>query len=258
MSSALSAFDLKKFNSATKYPSILTYHELGEKGRLKDVVQVPFSGPTLVTEKIDGTNARIIFYNGDYFIGSREEILHARGDRIYNPAQGIVAVAQPVAERLAFSLSMVDHNTSPVITMYGEVYGGKTTASKAYGTSTGFRVFDIVTTPAKEFADLIEMDSEAIARWRNNGGQNFRTEEVINRYATLANVGVTPRLTTSEVPTDLVPTYEWLKALLPGATQAPLEGDIKGEPEGVVIRTPDRKSIAKIRFEDYKRTLRTK
>lgn len=28
--------DLKKMNSLTKYPSILTYHQLGERGRLTE------------------------------------------------------------------------------------------------------------------------------------------------------------------------------------------------------------------------------
>ena len=34
--------DLGKLNSMTKYPSILTYHALGDKGVLQDAVQIPF------------------------------------------------------------------------------------------------------------------------------------------------------------------------------------------------------------------------
>ncbi len=30
--------DIQKINSITKYPSILTYHEIGERGRLKESV----------------------------------------------------------------------------------------------------------------------------------------------------------------------------------------------------------------------------
>ena len=54
--------DLAKLNSATKYPSILTYHELGDRGRLKETVQVPFveGQEIFVTEKIDGANGRIV------------------------------------------------------------------------------------------------------------------------------------------------------------------------------------------------------
>ena len=36
--------DLNKLNSMTKYPSILTYHTLGDKGVLQEAVQVRFAG----------------------------------------------------------------------------------------------------------------------------------------------------------------------------------------------------------------------
>lgn len=70
----------------TKYPSILTYHKLGEKGKLLDEVQVPFDQPAILAEKIDGVNSRIIIFpDGLYIIGSREELLYAKGDLIGNP-----------------------------------------------------------------------------------------------------------------------------------------------------------------------------
>lgn len=95
------AEDLRAINSLTKYPSILTYHALGDRGRVSDRVQVDFgTDPVLVTEKIDGTNARIICRDGDYLIGSREELLHARGDRVHNPAMGIVDAMRPIADRM--------------------------------------------------------------------------------------------------------------------------------------------------------------
>jgi len=50
--------DLAKLNSLTKYPSILTYHALGDKGILQETVQVPFDGRVIGTEKVDGTNRR--------------------------------------------------------------------------------------------------------------------------------------------------------------------------------------------------------
>ena len=56
--------DLGKLNSMTKYPSILTYHALGDKGALQDTVQVSFAGRVVGTEKVDGTNARLVFCPG--------------------------------------------------------------------------------------------------------------------------------------------------------------------------------------------------
>jgi hypothetical protein len=246
--------DLRKLNSATKYPSIPTFHVLGERGRLREEVQVSFGDvDVVVTEKLDGTNTRIIVLDdGSYLIGSREELLHARGDIVFNPAQGIVAAVCTIADRVADALA----GSGQVVTFYGEVYGGKTSGSKAYGTSVGFRLFDVVRTPVRELDDHLELSAEEIAHWRDSGGQTFVDESEITKHAALAGVDVTPRLEAKSPPAELRETHAWLKAVLPGDTLAPLNDDRKGRPEGVVVRTRDRRVIAKLRFEDYERTLR--
>lgn len=61
------AADLRAVNSLTKYPSIPTYHALdpGNGGLLDDAI--PFMGRVIGTEKVDGTNARIILLqDGNY------------------------------------------------------------------------------------------------------------------------------------------------------------------------------------------------
>jgi hypothetical protein len=131
--------DLNKINSMTKYPSILTYHKLGERGRLLDEVNISFDNPVILTEKIDGVNGRIIvFPDGLYIIGSREELLYAKGDLIGNLQLGIVDILKPIAEKLV--------PISIVIIYYLEVYGGKTTKNgKQYtgNQAMGARLFDI-------------------------------------------------------------------------------------------------------------------
>ena len=63
--------DLEALNSATKYPSIRTYHALGERGSLTEEV-TGFHGDVVLSEKIDGSNSRIIrLPDGDWLIGSR-------------------------------------------------------------------------------------------------------------------------------------------------------------------------------------------
>lgn len=92
--------DLSKLNSMTKYPSIPTYHTLGEKGALLEET-VPFEGEIVLTEKVDGTNSRIILLpDGTFILGSREELLFAKGDLIGNPALGIVEALKAVASTL--------------------------------------------------------------------------------------------------------------------------------------------------------------
>lgn len=67
---------------------------------------IEFNGPVTLTEKVDGTNSRIIVLpDGSYLIGSREELLYARGDLIGNPALGIVDALRDVAENLRTTAS---------------------------------------------------------------------------------------------------------------------------------------------------------
>jgi len=237
--------DLNKLNSMTKYPSILTYHKLGEKGRLLDEVQVEFDCPVIVTEKIDGVNARIILFpDGFYIIGSREELLYGRGDLIGNPQLGIVDELKPVAQNLT---------TPNVLTVcYFEVYGGSVTKnSKQYTNEKrmGHRLFDIVEIPNFEY--FYHLPIEQIASWRDNGGQKFLSESELHEI----QLKLTPRIGIDILPTGLLEVYDWITERLSDGTQAPLDY-CGGRAEGVVVRTPDRSKIAKIRFEDYERTLR--
>jgi hypothetical protein len=58
----------------------------------------------------------------------------------------------------------------------------------------------------------------------------------------------------SQLPTTLEDTYRFLLGY--EHSQCKLDDAADGVPEGVVVRSPDRLRIAKIRREDYSRTLR--
>jgi hypothetical protein len=256
----LSVLDLKKVNSATKYPSILTYHELGERGQLKESVQVPFSqdDDIIVTEKIDGTNARIILFpEGKYLIGSREDLLHARNDLIYNSSMNIVETVKKFAEDAVRPLWIALEQA--VIVLFGEVYGGKTSKhGKNYSNGkTSFRLFDAAFFKAKDFEELLEKPIESIASWRDNGEQVFFPDVDVQDISRRIGCQTVFPLKAGVPPASIEDTYKWLSEILPGMTNVPIEG-MGGKPEGVVIRTKDRSKIAKIRFEDYERTLRNR
>src|SRR5690606_18151878 len=135
-----------KLNTVTKYPSILTYHAMGDKGRLAETLSHPINNKDeaiYLTEKIDGTNARMIFCGKDYVIGSREELLYAKGDRIVNPTLGIVNKLKSEAEKISNTLNLDDDE---IVVVYGEVYGGNIGKNKKNYTKQGhfgFRVFDL-------------------------------------------------------------------------------------------------------------------
>ncbi|NUT31667.1 MAG: hypothetical protein HOV79_01200 [Hamadaea sp.] len=238
----------------TKYPSIPTYHSLDPRngGLLEETV--PFTGTVVGTEKVDGTNSRIILLpDGTYLLGSREELLYAQGDLIGNPALGIVDALRPVAD----SLPLVDGDR--IVVHFLEVYGGKVTAaSKQYtgGKSVGHRLFDVAVIDGHH--DMADWDSQRIAAWRDGGGQGFVDEPALRGTAAGAGLELTPRLfeiDAAGLPTDIAGTKAFLDEWMP-ATLAALDGEAAGRPEGIVLRSPDRTSIAKARFQDYERTLK--
>jgi hypothetical protein len=245
--------DLAALNSATKYPSIPTYHALDPKngGLLEEAM--PFTGDVVLTEKVDGTNGRIVLMpDGDYFIGSREELLYARGDRIGNPALGIVDALRPLADRLK---PRDEHGQILVffLEVYGHKIGGAAKQYTAQG-NVGYRLFDI----ACILPDVLEWSREQISSWRDGGGQRFCTEATLQRAADAEELQLTPRLGTvpaEELPATVEGMHEWLGTTLPGTLVA-LDDSAGGNPEGIVLRADDRSVIAKARFQDYERTLR--
>ena len=247
--------DLAKLNSVTKYPSIFTYHTLDPKnGSLLDEA-MPFEGEVLGTEKIDGTNARIIYLpDSNFILGSREELLYGRGDLIGNPAQGIVAAIKSLAEELR---SCVEQGGIQVF--YFEVFGGKVTAaSKQYTGSQqiSFRLFDLMR--LSDYESLLAKELPEISQWRENAGQIFVGEEELQRVSQQNNFSLTPRLFSlpaSDLPTSIPEMAIFLRERLP-ASQGVLDAGAGGLAEGVVLRTPSRSIIAKARFEDYARTMR--
>jgi len=244
----IAEYGLDKLNTATKYPSILTYHAMGEKGILSSELtdgEGFDSSAILVTEKIDGTNARIIFdEGGDFIIGSREDLIYADGDRIWNSKHPIL---QELLGRNIQSV-IAGFANEGVTVLYGEVYSEK--VNTGYTTSHGFLLFDAVSLNV----EILDSSLNEIALWRENGGQSFHSMELLDTYRDLAPR--VPALAAAEKslelpPKDLNGTYNYLCKYLPHSNL----GGVK-KPEGVIIRTPDRRLIRKLRFQDYERTLR--
>lgn len=242
-------------NSATKYPEIKTYHELGQRGYLNEVV-TPFEDVTYFTEKVDGTNGRIILLpGGDYVIGAREHLLHAKGDRVVNPGMSIAPTLIPLADSLVESGTLVPSQGARVL--YLEVYGGKVGGyAKQYsGTGKlGYRLFDIM-----EIEDeaILTWEPARISTWRKGGGQQFLTVDELHSVAKLSDIPTVPYLGAidgSELPQTLQETHDFLLDKIP-TTLVGLDDKAKGRPEGLVLRSADRTTIRKARFADYRHTL---
>lgn len=248
--------DMGKLNSATKYPSILTYHALDPKnGMLLEDQPTIFPGMVAGTEKIDGTNGRItLLPDGDWFIGSREEFIYAKGDRIRNPELHIVSTLAPIAETLV--------PTDEVRTYFFEVYGGAIGGAwKNYTTDktqADARLFDIHVMPEDVYTDVLSRPREHISLWRQNGGQGFLGFlELVDAASREGLVSVPHILGVhgEALPTTLQEMRDFITWYLNGS-EALLDPEAKGIPEGLILRSADRSTIAKARIQDYDRTLR--
>jgi len=247
----INKYGVDKLNSLTKYPSIFTYHCLGEKGSLTETLvdDKDFSlyDKCFVSEKIDGTNARIIVANDDYIIGSREELLFAKGDRFGNPQLNIANTVKIIAERLSSASEFND-----ICVLYGEVYGGNVTkASRQYTSDKtyGFRVFDF----AEISTTILSEPLEKISTWREHGGQDFLNVDAlmdISKRYDLETVPYIAEVNGSTIPKDRLAMFTFLQNF--SETKAGINHS--GQSEGIVVRNYDRSLIRKIRFEDYERT----
>lgn len=264
----LRQLDLDVLNSATKYPSIPTYHPMGDKGRLGEVPQVVFRTPVYATEKVDGVNARIIFTQDPshpYIMGSREEFLHAAGDLVYPSSFGLVDTLRPVVRAMTGDfLHHLWQEASHLIpeqrwltVIYGEVFGNLTSQARNVYTKdreNQFRIFDVGFIPVH----VLGWDVARVASWRDDGGQRFLPHHPLReavRELDNAIVSMVPEVfSVPEMPTTLQGVYGLLCEKLP-TSKVIFGEDATGRPEGVVLRSFGGSKVAKVRFIDYERTL---
>jgi hypothetical protein len=262
MTALITEHDLRALNSLTKYPSIPTYHALDPRNGGLTEECISFAGPggsdgVIATEKVDGTNSRLILLpDGTYLLGSREELLYAQGDLVGNPALGIVEQLRLVAEALAAA-----ENFNLIVVAYLELYGGKIGGQAKQYTSDpsafGWRLFDVATFP--QWPSQLGWEPQRIAAWRDGGGQLFVAEDELTKFANDGGLPLTPRLLdefyADALPTSVEGMHAMLVDILP-ETRVGLNDSAGGRAEGVVFRSPDRRVIAKARFQDYERTLK--
>ena len=263
---------MRILDSATKYPSIETFHVLGKDGRLVKELTDPgknlnsFTGVPIFTEKVNGLNTRVLhFYAGlfggpdpwDWIIGSRDMFLTARNDRVPNPAHGIVEYLEEEAERLF----CVEVESTSLVVIYREIYGGNLTKASCNYThdgSIGDRVFDVQLFNRDELREICKMPIERVSALRESGELPGRwmNDHELDQFCKMYNLTRVPVLspvTLSGPPTDLREAYDWLLCQI-AHTKVALGSDKGGDAEGVVVRTPDRRAIVKLRFENYART----
>lgn len=257
--------DIQKLNTMTKYPSIPTYHKLGNKGMLTEELQYIIKDITTsilnMSEKIDGTNVRIILYGDDYIIGSREDLLYAKGDRIINKSMDIVENTIHIADKLSKPNTL--QKDDYIFVFYGELYGGTVGKNnKRYSNDKskfGFKLFDGWSMKINDFINLFKNNTVSqLSSWRDKMGQPFISTFGL-KYITddigLEKVPDIGYIEIQNLPTSIDGMYEFLKRSI-SDTNVGLTETKNSKAEGFVLRSEDRRFITKIRYEDYERTIR--
>lgn len=255
----IAKYGIEKLNTMTKYPSILTYHELN-KGGVRDALTKPEEMPgddglIIISEKVDGTNYRIVTTCDDWYVGSRDRFTFAYGDRLCTDE-----LAKTVFDT-AVNLSGEIGTWGNLTVVYGEVYGYKIQKpryNKGDDRTREFAIFDIWQMPLDQAREILEKPIDEIVAWREGNQQPWiRFKWLVNGIDTLGCDGVPPLTTClfKELPKGAKETQEWLKKFK--QSKACFDGDethgVYGQSEGVVIRTSTRNWIRKLRFEDYQK-----
>ena len=253
----LQKYGEKRVSTLTKYPSILTYHNFSDTGiglapSLVENKLFPAEEDCFVTEKIDGANSRIIVFNHDYIIGSRDLFLYAKGDRYGDPALNIVNTIKNCADKMVEILEQQDEF---LYVIYGETYGGSINSSKNYtiDKTYSYCMFDIAALPLTTAETILNYGIESLLSWREYKNTHWKTTDELKKLADECQTNIVPYLEVmkgKDMPITLKDTYNWLKQYYD--TRAGINNI--GKSEGVVARTGNRSLIRKIRFNDYEKT----
>jgi hypothetical protein len=242
-----------RLNSLTKYPAIPTYHTLRGGKEAVEPVLTPFPAETMLeaTEKVDGTNVRLIVLpDGTVLLGSRDELLTPE-DR---PRGVFETVGHP--EHIARTLDALPEDRDYLAVFFFEVFGSHITdAYKNYTTaedSYGAVLLDTAT--IHDYERMLARPREKIALWRDHGGQKFTQGLYEGFYKTAPVLGT---VASHLLPSTVQGIYNWLLGMQYHGTspEVQLSTHSYNRPEGIVLRTLDRRVIAKIRREEYERAL---
>lgn len=238
MNTLVRSADLGRLRARTAYPPIPNYHPPDpDTGALGEVMPRP-AGEVIATEWVAGVSARLVFLeDGSYLIGGPQRWLYAGGDLIGDAAFGVVAAVRPHADRLDGAVRV---ESGSALVVFGVVFGGKADAAERYTSrrEVGYRTTDVA---------RLSLGAD--------DGLTFLNEGELAAFAADHRLPLAPRLArfpARDLPVKPDAVLTLMEELLP-ASRCRLDAGADGEPEGLVVRTPDRGWVASLRFADYRR-----
>lgn len=248
-------YDNKSINSLFKYPSILTYHKLDKKGK-KAINElnsdINMCGPFWVTEKIDGSNIRIIITNDEYIIGTREKLVFFsyKENLLSNDIRPLIDYLNSNYIDNISKLQSLDLS-GKILVIYGELFGSKITNSRYTDkilNKYGYMIFDAYMIDIDEIKNILSMDIQKIVYWRDHHKKWYNNNQ-LQALSNLSGFKIVPlRNKVDNLPLNKDDTYKWLTNYKDSMVSLI---DKSSNAEGVVVRNFDRSYIRKIRIEEY-------
>ena len=210
----------EKIEALTRYPQILSFHKIENNLATNQLNELPDNYQPLPThpekldiviqEKIQGTNCRIIIFDTDFFIGTNDEIIYAKNDRIASSP-----IVGPIINTLQQFIQMNQGSLERMVVLYGQAFGKGLPNANRYtkNNQRAFRVFDGFSIPANDAVALCNNRSvEDIAIWVDNLQQSFFSIRTLKRFCDTFNINQVPILfsgTLDQVPTDKTELLRW-------------------------------------------------
>ena len=229
-------YSFDKLNALTQYPSILDYHKIINNRAVDELSTAnyqpvpprPEQMPVVIKELVDGEILRIISIDNDFFIGTANDIVHARGDRIildpkivpmYKSLSSFFGSNITNNERLMVlivvcyggNLSKKPHNEESMINSPSEI-------SPIYSHNEESLIHcSLVEGYTMKIQDVISLcrDNEInkIADWVNTLHQPYWSISTLNKFCTACNIEPLPvkaETTLDKIPTSVKDMKMWM------------------------------------------------
>ena len=220
-------YGFDKLNALTQYPSILSFHKLNDEGKAINELASADYQPTpprpekmnvIIQEIIDGEIIRIIVLDNDYFIGNKNEIIHAKGDRIVLDSM-IIPVYKSLSNFFQANLS----SNERMMILYGVLYGKGIKGHDRYIQNDDSDeelikclLVDGFTIKIQDVIGLFKDNSVSfIENWVNTLHQPFWALSTLNKFCNACNVNQLSNLgevtTLNKIPQDINEMKQWIK-----------------------------------------------
>lgn len=240
---------IDRLNILTQYPEIQDYYCVpnNDESTTSDKKDLKNEFSVYITEKIEGTHARIVVftnedgYLADFFIGDKDSLIFAKGDRTAVDQHQIIPYCIDVIDAIRnkeFQSQKAAFEPDSMYVFYGQI---PTVNNRTGSKRLDFRIFDILTAQIDDVLVMLNqsVDSPQFIKWKSDNNKNFLRFPSMRIF--LFTLGLAPVKFINQIfGKDLSKMLKDLKH----------EFSKNGEPKAVILRNETRTIIKKVCFEE--------